>query len=168
MLHSMDRMAKKNEDKVEFMKNVGVIILAHLDSLPIGYFDSEEIIEIWNSAWRHGELNQNDQSITQQVLMDADRLANLMPAVIIRAGQFLPNIPTFEFEYLAGKRNPETTYDKPRSVLDNLRNLIAEYIPKLRTPKAKELAVEYVRTLEGFISALEESNKQLGLDDISL
>lgn len=169
LLHSIDRMVEKNEDKELFAKNVADATASlTINFLPPGYFTTEEEIEIWRAACRHGELNQEDQSITQQVLMDADRLANLQPAVVIRAGQFMPELPAFEFEYLAGERNLETTYYNPKSVLDDLRNNIAEYVPKLRLPKAKELAAGYVATLEGFISALEKSYRDIGLVGISL
>ncbi|MDZ4240741.1 MAG: HD domain-containing protein, partial [Patescibacteria group bacterium] len=150
MLHSTDRLVEKgNKEKEE------AHMRANLKSLPERYFTSEEKEEIFLSAYRHEELNQDDQSVTQHVLMDADRLANLMPAVIIRAGQLLSDIPALELEYLEGKRNPKTTYHEPKSVLDDLRNNVAEYTPKLRMPKAKELAMKYVKRLDYFIKSLE-------------
>lgn len=160
MLHSVDRMVEQ-ENVEKSTRNL-------LSNLLLEHFNLSEVEEICQAAIRHGELNQDNQSIVQQVLMDADRLANLMPAVIIRAGQSMSELPVFEFEYLVGERNPETTYYKPQSVLDDLRNNIKEYVPQLRILKAKKLAERYVVILEEYIKSLEESYGQLGLVGISL
>lgn len=163
MLHSVDRMVERG--------NIALVeqsIRDILTYLPNDYFNSDETEEICQAALRHDELNQDDQFVVQQVLMDADRLANLMPAVVVRAGQFLPEIPAFEFEYLDGKRNPAGDYYHPRSVIDSLRNNIEEYMPRLRILGAKELAEIYVMELTEFIVSLEASYKKLGLAGISL
>jgi hypothetical protein len=91
-----------------------------------------------------------------------------MPAVVIRAGQFQSEIPAFEFEYLKGNRNPSSDYYHPKSVLDDLRNNIVEYIPKLRVLQVKKLVTRYLAQLERYISWVEQSNKELGLVGISL
>ncbi|MDP3996360.1 MAG: HD domain-containing protein [bacterium] len=158
MLHSTDRIVPKGDKGAEEYH-----VRKRLAFLPEGYFTPQELEEIVQAVLRHAELNRDDQSLVQQVLMDADRLSNLMPSVIIRAGQFQSDIPAFEFEYLDGKRNPASTYHEPKSVLDDLRNNIIEYPPKLRLPKAKKLAIDYVNLLHGFIKAVENTNKNLGL-----
>ena len=160
MLHSTDRIVENGAVK-DHMKEC-------LQYLPVDFFTKEEVVEILEAALRHGELSQNDQSLTQQVLMDADRLANLMPAVIIRSGQFRPSIPAFEFEYLDGKPNPASTYREPKSILDDLRISITEYLPQFRVSMAIELAHRYARQLEAHIQSVEESNKELSLSNINL
>lgn len=168
MLHSMDRMIERNENKEVFMKNVSDAISRHVVLLPAGYFTTDEEIEIWQAALRHAELNQNDQSVTQQVLMDADRLANLLWSVIVRAGQCFPELPAFDFKYPGVDQNPASTYAKPETVFDDLRNNIACYVPQLRLPLAKELAVEYVAELQHGLATSERQNQYLGLVGISL
>ena len=163
LLHSVDHLVDKdNEGLVEQQTKQ---LLGHL---PLRFFANYELAEICQAAVRHGERNQDDQSLVQQVLMDADRLANLMPAVIIRSGQFRPEIPAFEFDYLNGERNPASTYHRPKSVADGLRANIAEYLPMLRIIKAKELARQYISDLETFLAALEKSYEDLGMRGIKL
>lgn len=160
MLHSVDRTVE-SELVSETMQKFSSL-------LPETLFTRAEVLEIMDAAFRHSELNQDDQGVVQIILMDADRLANLQSAVIVRAGQFLPHIPAFEFEYLMGACNPETTYHKPKSVLDNLRNNIAEYIPKLRNEKAKILGARYRDELQEFITRLEKNYQDLGLIGVDL
>lgn len=166
LLHSIDRNVKpqEGENKLVLIRATMETYAVHLQEL----FTREQIVTIIESAFRHAELNQDDQSEVQIALMDADRLANLQHAVIIRTGQFMSDLPAFEFEHLSGERNPETTYNRPRSVLDNLRNNIAEYIPKLRLPLAIELGRSYAEKLQAFIDSLEDDYHKLGLVGISL
>lgn len=162
MLHSVDRMFERGNTKL-IEEQTRVLLKFLLD----GHFTIEEIEEICQAALRHAELNRDDQSITQQVLMDADRLANLMLSVVIRAGQLMPGIPSLEFEYL-NERNPATTYHDPKSVLDDLRNNLAEYPCKLRTPAAVALSAKYTKQLEAYIASIVESYGELGLTGMSL
>ena len=160
MLHSVDRV---------------VVDLASLESTMVSYskkltnhFKQEEIDEIVEAALRHGELNQSDQNETQVVLMDADRLANMQSAVIIRGGQFRSTLPVFEFTYLEGSKNPDSTYDHPQSILDNLRLIISQYMPQLRSVKAQELGGKYSARLASYIASVEQDYKELGLVNIEL
>jgi hypothetical protein len=162
MLHSTDRMYGDDDAKTR------AVMVEHSSHLPHNFFTKEEVEEIIEAALRHSELNQPDHSLTQQVLMDADRLANLMLTVTIRGGQFRPNIPAVEFEYLEGSQNPESTYRIPRSVLDNVRASIEAYIPQLRIPRAIELGHEYATTLQNFISTAEKQYRDIGLSGMSL
>lgn len=163
MLHSIDHMVERGNTALVEQRTRDL-----LRYLPDDVFKTGDLEEICQAAVRHSELNRDDQSVVQQVLMDADRLANLMPAVVIRAGQFLSGIPAFEFEYLEGIRNPVSNYRHPQSVLDNLRTLAIEYVPQFRIPKAKDLADIYATELEEFILSVETSYKKLGLVGISL
>jgi HD superfamily phosphodiesterase len=163
LLHSTDRlMVESNKMAEETHMRVC------LSCLPDGTFSMDEIKEIVQAALRHSELNRDDQSLTQQVLMDADRLANMMPSVIIRSGQFRPEIPPFEFRYLNWKINPDSTYRDPKSVLDDLRITLREYMPQFRIEKAKLIAARYAAFLVSFIMAVEDTNGDLGLVGIEL
>jgi hypothetical protein len=163
MIHSVDRILGNSD--TQYIEKVTRKLLGHL---PVGYFKEHDIEDICKAAVNHGELNTKDQSLVQRVLMDADRLANLMPAVVIRAGQFRPTVPPFEFNYLDGERNPASTYHQPKSVVDNLRALISEYTPQLRLPKAKLLARNYANVLETFLHSLEKSYQDLDLKGFEL
>ncbi len=167
LLHSLDRISDQKESQTPKERFYGLATLC-LGKLPNSLFTFGEQYEIMEAAIRHAELNQYDQSLTQQVLMDADRLANLMPAVVMRAGQFRHNIAALEFWCLDGKCNHLSTYANPQSVVDALRLNISEYIPQLRLPKAIELAQRYVRLLEQYLSWVEESNDEIGLKGAGL
>ena len=158
-LHSFDRII--GDDKA---KEVMWLQAKHLKH----YFNQDDITEIIEAAYRHTELNQEDQSVTQVTLMDADRLTNLQSAVIIRAGQFRPNIPALDFNYLSGNKDPLSTYDHPKTVLDNLRFLLTNYVPQLRLPAAKELGDIYANRLNFYIESIEEGYDYLDLKNITI
>jgi hypothetical protein len=159
LLHSFDRIFEardvKNQMRIHASKLTGV-------------FNDEEINEIVEAAYRHNEMNQSDQSLTQITLMDADRLANMQSAVIIRGGQFRPTLPVLDFNYLDGKTNPNSTYESPKSILDNLRLIIINYVPQLRLPEAKRLGDKYSKTLASYIRSVEENYAELGLRGFSI
>ena len=159
MLHSVDRVVEA--DKV---KETMYAYTRHLQP----FFSQHEIDEIVEAAFHHSELNQADQNETQTVLMDADRLANMQSAVIIRGGQFRNTLPVFEFSYLEGKINPSSTYENPQSILDNLRLIISQYIPQLRLPKAQTLGSLYATRLTTYIQSIEQDYKELNLVNIEL
>lgn len=159
MLHSTDRVVEA-PDVLNIMNE-------HAEKLK-HFFNESELREIVEAAFRHSELNQNDQSETQIVLMDADRLANMQTAVVIRSGQFKPDIPAFDFRYLKGRIDPQSTYENPRSVLDDLRFVIKNYIPQLRTDEAKRLGDMYATNLRAHIKSIEDEYASLGLLNIEI
>ncbi len=159
MLHSTDRVVEASDVMDTMIKHA-----YHLKS----FFNQNEIDEIVESAFRHSELNQLNQSETQITLMDADRLANMQSAVIIRSGQFRPDMPVFDFKYLEGKANPLSTYEDPKSVLDDLRITIRNYIPQLRNSEAKRLGAIYASKLDVFINDIEVDYEDLGLLNIEI
>lgn len=159
MLHSFDRLVERG-DVTAFE---GLVDKA-LEIIPNGHVSVSRKQAIRAAALRHAELNQGDQSLTQQILMDADRLANLMATVIIRAGQFLPEIPPLEFNHLDPEDgNPAATYHKPCSVLDDLRTNISEYVPRLRVAGAIALGRQYAVQLRGYIELIASQHDDLGL-----
>lgn len=159
MLHSVDRVVE-----AKMVESVMNEYAKHLHP----FFSQREIEEIVEAALRHGELNQPDQNEIQVVLMDADRLANMQSAVIIRGGQFRSTLPVFEFGYLEGKVNPVSTYENPQSILDNLRLIISQYVPQLRLPKAKTLGAFYANRLTAYVESIEQDYKDLNLVNIDL
>lgn len=159
MLHSVDRMVE--EEKV---KSTMIAFAERLRDI----FTHDEIIEIVEAAFRHSERNQNDQSEVQITLMDADRLANMQMSVIMRAGQFRATLPIFDFCYLEGTCDPTSTYENPKSILDNLRIAVDSYIPQLRLEKSKELGALYSKRIFSYIDTVEQDYKDLGLINVRL
>ncbi|MCF7843469.1 HD domain-containing protein [Candidatus Gracilibacteria bacterium] len=157
MLHSVDRTVKEN-DVLHTMKEHS----KHLSHA----FSKEEINEIIEAALRHSERNKDNQSDVQITVMDADRLANLQSAVIIRSGQYRYMSPVFNFSYLSGKANPSSTYENPETVIDGLRIVVRNYIPQLRLPKAKKLGKIYASRLSMYIKSIEEDYELIGLKNI--
>ncbi len=134
MMHSTDRIVEQTE--------IPRTLITCLDHLPAHYFTPGELDEIYNAAFEH-EVPQDDDSLVKQVLMDADRLANIMLSGALRAAQWLNGKPVVEFEYLAGARNPATTWDAPCSALDGVR-VVYQMLHPMRTPKGIELAKVHV------------------------
>lgn len=159
LLHSFDRIFDTNMVKDE--------MFIHASKLK-GHFKDEEIDEIVEAAFRHSEINQSDQSQTQITLMDADRLANMQSAVIIRGGQFRQNLPVLDLNYLSGQADPTSTYEAPKSILDNLRIVIINYIPQLRLPEAKHLGAIYAGRLTAYIKSIEDDYSELGLNGVNV
>ncbi len=159
MLHSLDHLIEHDDKNDPAVSGALATLLSHL---PKDYFSSEEVGEIGQAALRHSELNRDDQSLTQQVLMDADRLANLQVSIMIRGGQYRPTIPPLEFEYL-DKINPSSTYREPKNVLDNIRLNMSEYVPQLRLSKAKDMGRQYEARLKAYLQEIQKDYDELGL-----
>ncbi len=159
LLHSVDRIVEKGA-------YVRDIVAAHLEYLPSGYFTREELDDIFESVMRHREP-RDDDSLVQCVLMDADRLANIMLSVVIRAAQLYAEVPAMEFGYLAGRRNPRTTWDEPCSALDGVR-VCYEMLHPMRTPRGRDLANRYAAQLAVFVAGVEKQYADLGLVGITL
>ncbi|MBN2094125.1 MAG: hypothetical protein JW740_02025 [Candidatus Zambryskibacteria bacterium] len=160
MLHSLDRVLEDESKLSEILKELLSYTEFNLKDKP------RENEEICKAVLDHELPNNNKDSVTKIILQDADRLANISPAIIIRAGQFRYNIPTFELDYLDFDKNPESTYHKPKSSLDDLRSLLEwEKDPKycLRLPRAKELGTKYFEYIKEFINRLRTSLEEIGL-----
>lgn len=155
MLHSLDRWVEKGQ--MGFVTS----IYRCLELLPTGYFTSQETEEILDAIVKHDRKNEDDDSLTLQVLKDADRLINLEPVHIIRAAQWYHEIPAIEIEHL-GELNPASVWGKACNVIDNLRFTL-EWISWLRIPKAKERGEELRTELEAFIVSCERIYHELGL-----
>jgi hypothetical protein len=160
--HSMDYWSGNRRDIEAFGQHVRAAV-RHLPS----NFDNSARKEIVQAALRHGEKNRHDQSLVQQTLQDADRLANLMANAIFRMGQGGVGLPDVEFEYLH-IMNPKTSYFDVKSVLDDLRICIREYRPQFRLPEAIRLMETYITYLESFIKTIQEQHQVLGLTELKL
>ncbi len=137
------------------------------EELP-GRLPHEDILLVKTAVMRHDKPNADDDSMVQIVLQDADRLANLMPYVIARSGQFQPDIPVVEIGHTGFDRHPESTYKSPRSIHDDLLGCL-EWHPDsgtkfaIRTPKAREIGGELFAFLRDWFAISDRHMKMAGL-----
>ena len=168
LLHSLDRTVERGNKMAVLEKLTEMVQLLPSD------VTSDEKANIVRSVEGHSDLNSPDQSVLQQTLMDADRLANLMALVVIRAGQFKSDIPAVEFEFIE-TANPGSTYYQSASVLDDLRGNMSQlgegqvgYMEQLRLPKAIELGRYYHGRLNLIVEMIREDHRDLGLAGVKL
>jgi HD superfamily phosphodiesterase len=120
--------------------------------------DREIIVK---AVLKHSELNKPDDGIITIILKDADRLANIGPNIFIRSGQFYHQLPAYDPRYIV-KPNPEAVYNKPLTVLDDIKFCL-EWEEWLRMPKAKKLAKPYFKLLRTVIKKFEYQLKETNL-----
>lgn len=155
-LHSLDRVAG---DKFES------VLDDCLARLVPDEFTQSESDEIREAVIRHGEHKdtQGVRSLTLITLMDADKLANMQPLAIARAGQFYPDIPVIETEFV-GKRNPHSTYHSPTSIIENLWGFVEWGEPGwLQLPEAKRMGTVLAARMREFILLAEAPYKEFGI-----
>lgn len=168
LLHSIDRTVERgNKQAVEDK------VLEMFTHFPED-ITSDERGDILLTVLNHSDLNKDDQPLVQQVLMDADRLANLMILVMIRAGQFQPELPPIEFNFM-DRPNPKSTYRDPCSIIDDMRGCLSQlgeghvgYIEQIRVPKAQILGAYYHGRLNSVVEMIREDHEKLGLSGIEL
>ena len=95
LMHSMDRMMNPRPTKDVLSMLLGSTVDFKLRIFTSDYFTSQEKYLIKDAVLHHSERNKSEDSEVLLVLKDADRLANLAPEIIMRAGQFAPAIPSF-------------------------------------------------------------------------
>lgn len=98
------------------------------------------------------------------VLQDADRLVNIELDLIIRCGQFQPDLPAVDFVHLLS--DPTATYREPKSVFrDVASSLEWETDPRfaLRNPKAIKMGKARFAALRFYIETLESQINDSGL-----
>ncbi len=172
-LHSFDRFLGNDAEKMIDE----ILTLVEMRDVGIGQpgwyefiegFKEVEILEIKLAVMRHDKPNADDDNSVQIILQDADRLANVMPLVIARSGQFQPDLPVVELGYTGLDKHPETTYKSPRSIHDDLLGCL-EWHPDsgtrfaIRTEAARELGEELFTFLRRFFELTDKHFKMAGL-----
>lgn len=160
MCHSADRVVGRDDKEFETLAR------QHLSCLPDGYFERSEVEEVLVATLKHGEKNKDDDSLTLQNLKDSDRLINLQLLVVIRCGQFYPEIPPIELEHI-GRMNPNSTFKYPCNSLDDLRNCF-DWVDWLRNPEAKRRGEKLAASLRRYIEEAEEPFYEMGLAGVVL
>lgn len=156
ILHSLDRVAG---DAFESVLDECLALLVP------GDFTQHESDEIREVVVRHGEHKNapGTRSPTLITLMDADKLANMQLLAIARAGQFYPDVPVIETEFV-GKRNPHSTYHSPTSIIENLWGFVEWGEPGwLQLPEAKRMGTVLAARMTEFILLAEAPYKEFGI-----
>lgn len=161
LLHSIDRFfGVMSEVMINFMLNI-----------VSNDFDELELAEIKTAILRHDKPNALDDSLTQIILQDADRLANLGPIALIRSGQCHPTLPAIELEATGVGWAKGSTYKIPLSCKDELLgHLEWETGPRfgLRTEKAKKIGKKYFDFLREFFELTNKQFIETGLDKFEI
>ena len=162
-LHSIDRFFGDDHELI----TTSMLLLVENTDENLG-FNPEDIDEIKLAVLRHARPNAEDDSMVQIVLRDADRLANVMPYVIARAGQFRWKLPVVELGHTGLDMHPESSHQKPRSIHDALIACL-EWHPDsgtkfaIRTPKAREIGEELFVYLREWFALSDRHMKMAGL-----
>lgn len=169
MLHSTDRLIgyESLEDENVLEDKIKNKVKELISFLPKEYFSKDEESEIFEAVMRHDEKNKEDQKLVQQVLQDADRLANLDLLLAIRCGQFRPNIKAIDFKYIH-TIDPNSTFKEPKNNLDALRIIISEFVPQFRMPLAIDVAKQKEKNLLEYVEKIKQTYIDLGLDSLDL
>lgn len=165
MLHSLDhKLVVEGEDKNAsyFYSKVQGEICKKLALLPTGIFQKEDLVIIEDAVLHHGERSPNNRSQTLHVLQEADMLANMSLDVAMRGGQYRPNIPAIELDYIESI-NPLSSYSNPQSVFDAIQITITEYVPKITLKKAIVLAEQRKNDLELYVEKVRKAYRDVGL-----
>jgi hypothetical protein len=160
MLHSTDHyvytLQQETFSKEEMIKKV---IEKHL--LLTDITDNEKALVI-HAVLNHWKIPEEGRSEVLQTLQEADMLANLTLDVVIRGGQYRPNIPAIEINHIESQ-NPLSTYSKPRSVFDAVRITLKDYESKILLPKAISLFQERSADLTWYIDATKRQYRDISI-----
>jgi len=132
--------------------------------LTIEAFDRGEIRLIVDAVLKHDGKNDPADSPELVALMDADRLVNAEPDLIIRSAQLyhdLPPIDPVHFEH-----DPTANYRNPKSVLRDIMETLEWLTPGtpfyVRLPKAREMAAEHRKFFDDFGAQLIACRRETG------
>lgn len=160
LMHNTDRLFKDAGDIV-----IAATLLDYCTNTDLMISSDEEQLVI-EAVIEHSKKNNTVDNPVTIALKDADRLANAGTAMLIRIGQFRPDIPVINLKYVF-KRDPASTYREPRSQLECMRDIL-EWESWLRLAKAQELGKQkfaYIRaSIENMIDELR-SVELLSLSD---
>ncbi|KND46796.1 MAG: hypothetical protein AB201_03355 [Parcubacteria bacterium C7867-006] len=164
LLHSLDRLMSPQEEEDTLTE-----LLSLVSEKVMG---TEVKKEIRLALRNHDKANGENDSLTQQILQDADRLANAQSIILIRAGQFTSTVPAVELGHLGFARHPESSYRNTRSTHDDLIGVL-EWDPEgpeacapfcLRLPKAIEFGRPHFAYIRDWIRRVQSDFAVLGLD----
>jgi hypothetical protein len=151
VVHNTDRIFPENE--------VARKVWEYLVFTWFGPTDSNMIVE---AVLQHSKLNRPDDNPITKALKDADRLASAYGSLcLVRTGQSLPTIPTFDLNHIRTP-SPGATYFDCKTILDGF-NFILEWQDMLRCPKAIELGRMYFGQLRQLVDDIKMHIETTGL-----
>ncbi|OHA18455.1 MAG: hypothetical protein A2664_00735 [Candidatus Taylorbacteria bacterium RIFCSPHIGHO2_01_FULL_46_22b] len=109
----------------------------------------------------HSEIDSPKDNPISIILKDADKLANIGESVILRSGQFRPDITAMDPRFLKFS-DPKATYRNPRSLLQDLRHIL-QWETMMRTEKARMISKPYFDRLRSFIDHCPDQFEESGL-----
>ena len=135
--------------------------LCHIPTL-----SPQHVMVILQAVLCHSKPNETSDSNVTIALKDADRLVNLELDVIIRSGQFHPEIPAVDYKLFLSDQ--EATYKKPKSCLRDIYHCLDWADPEqpafcCRTRLGQEVARKRAFYLQGFIDLLKAQLLEDGL-----
>lgn len=167
LCHNADRVLQKTRKigrKDVPQGHIAQLIQEWLFSIKSQPLDCVQRNLIIDSILKHdGKNNESDDPVLIS-LMDADRLVNIELDLIIRCGQFQPDLPAVDFVHLLN--DPTATYREPKSVFrDVASSLEWETDPRfaLRNPIAIKMGKARFAALRFYIETLESQIKDSGL-----
>lgn len=170
LLHNTDRILERAlQIKSENISRVSDADVIHMALQMLNEWTDiagEEEHWVIDAVVNHGSKpNLLDDHLVTIALADADRLINMEPDIIIRGGQYHPDIPVLDSVYI--EATPGANYRDPKTVVCAIANCItwaAETGPYiLRLPKARELGQERAGYLRTFIDTIKRQLADLGL-----
>jgi len=152
--HNSNRLFKDENDSL-----IGKRVRGYLD----GSFNEQEINQIIEAVMNHPTHNSPADKLLTIILKDADKLANLGGLLVIRCGQFQPNLPPVNPLYL-GEYPPGCNYRNPGSIYRDLVSSLEWEEPGwFRIPKAIELAKPLFAQLRSFLDSIASQLQAVGL-----
>jgi hypothetical protein len=104
----------------------------------------------------HDGINDRDDADIVVVLKDADRCVNLALDIVMRSGQFYPDLCAVDHEHF--DIDPKAKYNKPRSVLKDIAYCLDWIDPEspvcVRTDLGRQIAKERALVLRDYIGNL--------------
>ena len=121
--------------------------------------------QVVDAVLKHDGKNDPSDPPELVALMDADRLVNAEPDLIIRSAQLYNDLPPVDPIHFWS--DPAATYRDPRSVLRDIMETIVWLTPGtdfyVRLPKAREMAAERKKFFDAFGEELVARRQEAGL-----
>lgn len=142
----------------------------HIRTLVDEWLSAEEdflVDEVWviqEAVLSHDGKNRDGDSPVLIALMDADRLVNAEPDLIMRSGAHYSDLPAVDLVHL--EADPDATYRDPRSILRDVMETIVWLTPGtefyVRLPKAREIAARRKALFDNFLAELKKCLEETG------
>lgn len=127
-------------------------------------FSPSDLIKIAAAVLGHDGKNQDSDHPILVALMDADRLVNAEPDLVMRSGAHYSDLPAVDLVHL--EADPKANYRDPRSVLRDIMETIEWLTPGtdfyVRLPKAREIAVRRKAFFDAYLASIKECLEETG------